>query len=308
MKPLFLFLFLIVSACASKPEPKVTKVEQQYLQSWTDRKTKFAIMDYVRKVTTEGTTDFIPIEDRIATFDNDGTLWAEKPIVQAMFAMVKAQAMGLKYKPEHKLSDKEMIDLFVRTHTGMSEPDFEQEVKAFMAKAMHPTLNVPISQTLYQPQLELMNYLRAHKFSIYISSGGTIDFMRMISKQYYGVPVDHIIGSSFQYAYDEKGNKLNRLPKFEFMNDKSNKPVAIHKQLGKRPVFAVGNIGGEGDVEMLRYSQGSQYRSLQLLVNHDDAEREFSYAEESGKSLNWANEYNWNVISIKNDWKKVFNH
>jgi hypothetical protein len=310
MKALFLLILFIVSGCGSAPPKNGTndKVEKDYLLSWNDKKTKYAIVEYVRKVTTEGTNDFIPIEDRIATFDNDGTLWSEKPLVQAMFAMSKVGAMGLEYRPEHKLSDKEMMDLIVKTHTGMSEPDFEQEVKTFFAKAMHPTLNVPISQTLYQPQLELMAYLRSHKFTIYISSGGTSDFMRMISKPYYGVPVDNVIGSNFQYSYDETGNKLMRLPKLDNMNDKGGKPIAIHKHLGKRPVIAVGNVGGEGDVEMLRYSQGSPYKSLQLLVNHDDADREFAYSEESGKSLNWAEKYNWNVISIKNDWKKVFNH
>lgn len=303
MKILSIVFLLVISACSSTHK----KEEKKYLSSWTDNALRASIISYVKTVTTKGTTDFIPVEDRIATFDNDGTLWAEKPLVQGLFAQERANEMGLKINLDKPMTDKQLMELLVKTHTGISEEEFEMDVRDFVDNATQPKLGVPISKTLYLPQLELLEFLRDHQFTIFISSGGTIDFMRRISKKYYGVPSENVIGSNFQYSYDENLNKVMRQPKLEFMNDKAAKPVAIHKHIGKRPVFAAGNVGGEGDIEMLRFSQGSHYRSFQLLVNHDDAQREFEYKEKSGKSLDWARKYQWNVISMKRDWIKVFN-
>ena len=293
------------------------------LPSWQDGKRKQSIIAYVNKVTDSTGNDFIPVLDRIATFDNDGTLWAERPYVQELFAFYQVKKMvaknpALKEQQPFKAvmtndktyfkngGEKALLQLLAATHTGMTENEFESSVKEFFATAIYPGRNVPVSQITYQPQLELLNYLRANGFTTFICTGGTVEFVRGISQKLYGIPKYQVIGTTFKYTFIDSSVSIMREPAAALINDKEGKPVGIQMHIGQRPVFACGNEGGEGDIAMLRYCQGSKYPSLQMLIDHDDAEREFSYEEKTNASLNAAAKNNWVVVSMKNDWKTVF--
>lgn len=293
------------------------------LPSWNNGPLKEDIIAYVEKVTKKGSPDFIPTENRIATFDNDGTLWAEKPYVQELFAFYRVKKMveanpSLAQKQPFKAviekdksyfekgGDKALIELVAATHTGTTEDEFETSVNTFFKDAKYPGKNVPVKQIRYQPQLELLNYLRANGFKTYIVTGGTIEVVRAISQDFYGIPKDQVVGTSFKYIYDGAKNDIQRQPALDHFNDKEGKPVGIQLHIGQRPVFACGNEGGAGDIAMLKYSQGNKYPSFQLLVNHNDSIREYSYQEKDNLSLNTAAKNKWHVISIKDDWKKVF--
>jgi phosphoserine phosphatase len=327
-----LFLFLLIS-CKNKTEvtttvdtsdkTEVVATNGDPLPSWNEGKLKSAIIAYVDKVTKEGSSDFIPVEDRIATFDNDGTLWAEKPLVQELFAFYRIKKM-VEAKPElaqkqpfkaviekdktffEKGGDKVLIELIIKTHTGMTEDEFEADVKDFLAETKYPGKNVPLKLIRYQPQLELLNYLRSNGFKTFIVTGGTIEFVRSISADFYGIPKEQVIGTSFKYKYDETTNNIHRESALNHFNDKEGKPVSIQLHIGKRPVFACGNEGGAGDLAMLKYSQGNKYLSFQLLVNHNDSIREYNYQEKGNLSLNTAAKNKYHVISMKEDWKKIF--
>lgn len=294
------------------------------LPSWNDDSLKASIIAYVKSVTTDGISTFVPTEDRIATFDNDGTLWCEKPLIQGFFAMYRAKKMieknpALKQKQPFKaiasndmnyiknMSEQDLIKLVVVTHTGTTEEEYEKEVADFFANAKAPN-GKSIADLVYKPQVELLQYLRANGFKTYICSGGTVDFMRAISTKYYGIPPDQVIGSTFVYVYKDSAgiNDIYRTPKLNTFNDKQVKPVSIQYHIGKRPIFACGNEGGGGDIYMLRFSQGSKYPSYQLIVNHDDKDREYYYQEKDNKSLNWAKKFGWNIVSMKGNWKSIF--
>ncbi len=273
------------------------------LPSWNEGATKKAIIDFVTAVTTEGTPSWVAPEDRVATFDNDGTLWAEKPLVQGMFVRHIAGEQVDNIAPEEL--EHEMLKLFVTAQSGMTLSEYHRAVADFFANATTPS-GKTMSQLRYRPQLELLDYLRDNGFTIYICSGGTVDFIRVISEEYYGVPSERVIGTEFEYTFDYSLNDFVRSPRIHSFNDKAQKPVSIQYHIGKRPILACGNVGGAGDIDMLRFSRGNAYPSLQLIVNHDDAEREFFYGEENNESLNRAAEHGWCVVSIKNDWKEVF--
>ena len=327
-----MFLFLIVS-CKNKSEENSTVSSKENtetvatsgdpLPSWNGGTLKKDIIDYVTKVTKEGSPDFIPVESRIATFDNDGTLWAEKPYVQELFAFYRVKKMvsanpALAQKQPFKAvvekdktffkkgGDKALIELVAATHTGMTEDEFEADAKEFFTGAKYPGKNVSLKQIRYQPQLELLNYLRANGFKTFIVTGGTVELVRAISDEFYGIPKDQVVGTSFKYKFDDAKNAVQREPALDHFNDKEGKPVGIQLHIGQRPVFACGNEGGAGDLAMLRYSQGNKYPSFQLIVNHNDSIREYSYQEKDNLSLNTAAKYKYHVISIKDDWKKVF--
>ncbi|RZK68221.1 MAG: haloacid dehalogenase-like hydrolase [Pedobacter sp.] len=299
------------------------KITGDPLPSWNDGDLKNDIIAYVEKVTKEGSPDFIPVENRIATFDNDGTLWAEKPYVQELFAFYRVKKM-VEAKPElakkqpfkaviekdktffEKGGEKALIELVAATHTGMTEDDFESGAKDFITTGKYPGKNVSFKQIRYQPQLELLNYLRANGFKTFIVTGGTIELVRAISADFYGIPKDQVVGTSFKYKYDANANTIIREPALNHFNDKEAKPVGIQLFIGQRPVFACGNEGGAGDIAMLKYSQGNKYPSFQLLVNHNDSIREYSYQEKDNASLNAAAKNKWHVVDMKKDWKKVF--
>jgi len=295
------------------------------LPSWNNGALKMKIVQFVSSVTTKGSSDFVPSEQRIATFDQDGTLWSEQPVVQGMFLMYKLELMAaedpsIRAKQPFKAAfehDKAylksegmpaILELFSATHSGMSQEQFEAEVEAFFAKAKYHKLDIPIGQVVYQPMIELLDFLRANNFKTYICSGGGIDFMRVLSDRLYGIPPEQVIGSSMKKALQLVDGKwvLLRTGELDSFNDKEVKPVNIDIHIGKRPLLAMGNVRSSGDIGMLRYSQGRKGPSLQILVNHDDEKREFAYAEDDNASLSAAKENGWLVVSIKNDWKTVF--
>jgi len=314
---LFLAVLLLLFSCDTR---QVTYSDP--LPSWNDSATKESIINFVAAITTKGTDSYVEPEDRIATFDNDGTLWAEKPLIQMMFVFYRIRQMAetdpsLKERQPYKaiiehdnaylenLEKEELLKLFVTVQTGMTLSEYQAAVADFFAHATTSS-GKTIPELRYQPQLELLDYLRANNFKIYICSGGSVDFMRVISEEYYGIPPEQVIGTEFEYIFDNDINNIQRLPHVSTFNDKQEKPVTIQYHIGKRPILACGNIGGAGDIYMLRFSQGNMYPSLQLIVNHDDAEREFFYQEEGNQSQDWANQYGWQVINIKSDWKQVF--
>lgn len=332
-KSLFLVLMLSLFLSCKKSdvlvaptsESKLTEASKtgDPLPSWNEGMLKSAIIAYVEKVTKEGSPDFIPVESRIATFDNDGTLWAEKPLVQELFAFYRVKRM-VEANPEltkkqpfkaivekdkiyfEKGGDKALIELIAATHTGMNEDAFEADVKDFFSTAKVPGKNVSLKQIRYQPQLELLNYLRANGFKTFIVTGGTIEFVRAISSDFYGIPKEQVVGSSFKYKFDEANGTIIREPAIDLFNDKTGKPIGIQLHIGQRPVFACGNEGGGGDIAMLEFCQGNKYPSFQLLVNHNDSIREFSYQEKDNASLNAAAKNKWHVVNMKADWKKIF--
>lgn len=312
-----------VSDSTSKTNKTIT--EKDLLPSWNEGMLKQSIIDFVTNATKEGSSSFIPPENRIATFDNDGTLWAERPLVQELFAiyMVKKMAAAnqeLAKKQPFKAvlegdkaylakgGDAVLMQLLGATHTGTTEDAFELNAKQFFDVAAYPLhdSNVPVKQIIYQPQIELLNYLRANSFKTFVVTGGTIEFVRAVALALYGIPKEQVVGTSFKYRFVDSNNSIMRLPSLDLLDDKEGKPVAIQIHIGQRPAFACGNEGGAGDIAMLKYSSGNKFPSFQMIVNHDDSTREFFYQEKDSASLKAAAKNNWHVINMKNDWKTVF--
>ncbi len=296
------------------------------LPSWNEGPTKAAILDFVRRVTTEGGADFVPVEDRIATFDNDGTLWSEKALpTEVYFVLARVRELAASdpslrqrqpFKAAlegdaayfHEAGASAIAQLLAATHGGMTQEAFATEVERFLDTGIHPTLGRPYTATAYPPMLELLAYLGANGFQTWISSGGTLDFIRVFAPRVYGIPSERTIGSEISRESRRVGGRLVvwRLGKIEQVNDKEGKPVGIDRHIGKRPVFVAGNVMSGGDVAMMEYSRGRSGPSFQLLVNHDDAVREFAYAEKDGASLRAAATNGFTVVSMKNDWRVIF--
>ena len=298
------------------------------LPSWNNGASKSAIVQFVKSVTKKGGTDFVPTAERIATFDNDGTLWSEQPIAQLMFALdrVKAEAPN---HPEWKdtepfkfvlandmkgvlaTGEQGLLELIMATHTGMSVEEFNQIAKYWLAMAKHPKYNRPYTELVYQPMLELLSYLRANGFKTYVVSGGGIEFMRVWMEKAYGIPPEQIIGSSVKTKFEFVEGKpvLMRLPELDFNDDKDGKPVAIQKFIGRRPIAAFGN--SDGDLQMLQWTSATNRPHFALIVHHTDAEREVAYDRDSAigkldKALDEAQQKGWAVVDMKKDWKKIF--
>ncbi|MDH5833578.1 HAD family hydrolase [Luteimonas kalidii] len=296
------------------------------LPSWRDGANKQAIIDYVSAAVVDGGPGHVPPEARFAIFDNDGTLWAEQPIVQLEFVgarvaeaakrdpdvasdpAVKALAAKNLAFFQGKDGEKHAMALLALVSSGMSPDTYASEVDAFFASARHPTLDVPYRQTTYKPMIELLQYLRANGFQTWIGSGGGIDFMRPISSEFYGIPPEQVIGSSGSYDVELVDGKVEVLKSVRtgVVNDHEGKVAGLLAHAGKVPVFVAGNVRSGGDVPQLMYSQASPHPSFQLLVNHDDAEREFAYQEDDGASLAAAEAGGWHVVSIRDDWEQVF--
>ncbi|MBL0711949.1 MAG: haloacid dehalogenase-like hydrolase [Colwellia sp.] len=323
-----LILFIINMMCVAQAAEQ-TSVDQLVdpLPSWNESQAKSAIINFVTSVTMKGTPHFVSPEERIATFDNDGTLWSEQPVVQGMFLINQLEQKAKKdpsirtIQPFKSILENDteylksedvsaLFKLFSFTRAGINQEVFTQQVKTFFAEAKHPVLGVPIEQVVYKPMLELLAYLRAHGFKTYICSGGGIDFMRVVSTKLYGIPPEQVIGSSMKKELQQVEGRWELLitDTLNSINDKEIKPVNIDLHIGRRPLFAMGNVRSGGDIGMLSYSQGRKGISLQLLVNHDDEKREFAYAEKNNASLKAAKVNNWFVVSMQNDWKSVFNH
>ncbi len=304
------------------------------LQSWNDTSTKRAILDFVTRVTDEDGPDYVPPAERIATFDNDGTLWCEKPMyIQLDYLLRKlaAQAeddealrnnqpwkaawekdfewLGGAVTKHYKGDDSELKVLLggiLSLSEGRPVEEVEAEAGEFMAFTQHPTLGLAYKDCIYQPMLELLQYLEANHFTNYIVSAGGRDFMRSISLELYGIPRHRVMGSRLAYRYEDTdaGGVIVQQPELDVANDGPAKPVAIWDTIARRPILAAGN--SNGDLAMLNFAGGSSLPALRLLVIHDDAEREFDYIAGAEKALSIAQDQNWSVVSIKQDWLRVF--
>ena len=299
------------------------------LPSWNDGPAKAAIVAFVDKVTKQGSADFVPEADRIATFDNDGTLWAEQPMyVQLFFALDRVKALAPQH-PEWRTTqpfkaaldgdmkslaasgEKGLITLVMATHAGMTTVEFEKIVKDWLATAKHPTTHRLYTKMVYQPMLELLAYLRASGFKTYIVSGGGIEFMRPWTSEVYGVPPEQVIGSSIKTKFELRDGKpvLVRLPEINFIDDKDGKPVGINQYIGRRPIAALGN--SDGDLQMLQWTTAGEGARFALYVHHTDAEREWAYDRKSSfgrldKGLDEARAKGWTVVDMKKDWKIIY--
>jgi phosphoglycolate phosphatase-like HAD superfamily hydrolase len=307
----------------------VTAQSVESLPSWNDGKARQSIIDFVTRVTEKGSPDFVPPAERIAVFDNDGTLWAERPMYfQLLFALERVKALApehpewqdtepfaslLEGNVEGAMADgmKSVVEIVMATHAGMTTAEFEAIVKDWIATARHPTTNRPFTEMVYQPMLELLAYLRANGFKTYIVSGGGIEFMRPWSEQVYGIPPEQVIGSRIkvEYALRDGEPVLVRLPELDFYDDKEGKPVAIHQQIGRRPIAAFGN--SDGDLQMLQWTTAGDGPRFALYVHHTDAEREWAYDREASmgrldKGLDQAQAKGWTLVDMKQDWKLIY--
>jgi hypothetical protein len=301
------------------------------LPSWNDGATKQSIVEFVEKVTRATSPDFVPPAERIAVFDNDGTLWAERPMYfQLLFALDRVKVLApqhpewegkepfaslLKGDVKGALADgmKAVVDIIMATHAGMTTAEFETIVSDWIATARHPTTQRPYTEMVYQPMLELLAYLRANGFKTFIVSGGGIEFMRPWSEKVYGIPPEQVIGSSIKVKYELRDGEpvLVRLPELDFYDDKEGKPVAIHQQIGRRPIAAFGN--SDGDLQMLQWTTAGQGPRFALYVHHTDAEREWAYDRSSSigrldKGLDEAQAKGWTLVDMKQDWKVIYPH
>jgi phosphoglycolate phosphatase-like HAD superfamily hydrolase len=316
------------NAASPDASPESARSAETALPSWRDGPAKRAIVKFVGDVTREGTMTYVEPAQRIAVFDNDGTLWTEQPIyVQFAFLLdqVKAAAPAhpeWKSNPAFKAlmardqaalaaQQKQLMQLVAVANSGMSVDAYDQTIRAWLAKARHPKFNRPYTELVYQPQVELLAYLRANGFKTYIVSGGTIEFMRPWVEKAYGVPPEQVIGSSQLVKYELRDGKptLTRQPKLDFVDDGPGKPVGIYRYIGRRPILAFGN--SDGDQQMLQYTAANTDPHLALLVHHDDAEREFAYDRQSkigrlDKAWDEAVTDGWVVVSMKNDWNTIF--
>jgi len=306
-----------------------TAQAQDPLPSWNDTAPKKAIVAFVERVTKEGSADFVPPNERIATFDNDGTLWCEKPMpFQLFFVLDRVKALAPQH-PEWK--DKEpfasllkgdakgalaggkpaLVEMFAVTHSGMTTEEFEKIVKDWVATAKHPVTKRPFTEMVYQPMLELLGYLRANGFKTFIVSGGGIEFMRAFAEKTYGIPPEQVVGSSGKTKWEMRDGQpvLMKLPALDFIDDKEGKPIGINQHIGRRPIAAFGN--SDGDLQMLQWTAAGSGSRFCLYVQHTDAEREFAYDRKDSlarldKGLDEATAKGWTVVSMKDDWKAIF--
>jgi hypothetical protein len=299
------------------------------LPSWNEGATKESILSFVAAVTREGSRDFVPPVDRIATFDNDGTLWVEQPMyTQLSFALDRVKTLA-STNPEWKdtqpfkaalegdmktlaeTGERGLIALLMATHPGMTATEFHNIVVDWITTARDPHFKRPYTELAYLPMLELLAFLRANGFKTFIISGGGIEFMRPWAERVYGVPPEQVIGSSIKTKFQMRDGRpeLFRLPEMHFVNDNAGKPVGINQHIGRRPVAAFGN--SDGDLEMLQWTTIAAGRRLGLIVHHTDAGREFAYDRNTSfgrldKALDAAGINKWTVVDMKNDWKRIF--
>jgi hypothetical protein len=299
------------------------------LPSWNDTAAKKAVVAFVERVTKAGSPDFVPVPERIATFDNDGCLWAEQPMYfQLLFALDRVKALAPQH-PEWK--DKEPFasllkgdvkgalaggepaigQIVMSTHAGMTTEEFDAIVREWAQSAKHPKTGRLYTEMVYQPMLELLAYLRANGFKTFIVSGGGIDFMRPWTEKVYGIPPEQVVGSSGKLKFDLRDGKpvLVKLPEVAFVDDKAGKPVGIQQHIGRRPIAAFGN--SDGDLQMLQWTTAGSGARFALVVHHTDGEREWAYDRASSighldKALDEARAKGWTVVDMKNDWKRIY--
>ncbi|RWA46225.1 HAD family hydrolase [Cupriavidus sp. UYMSc13B] len=311
---------------AYAPAPEVSAAEA--LPSWRDGPVRQSIVKFVSDVTRPGSPTFVPPEARVAVFDNDGTLWSEQPLYFQFFFLLDQVRAAAPQHPEWKnnpafkalmandmqglmRNEKQLAALIMTANSGMTVEEYDRTIRDWLAKAQHPKFKRPFTELVYQPQLELLAFLRANGFKTYIVSGGTIEFMRPWTAKTYGIPPEQVIGSSQAIRYVTRDGKgaLVRDPKMEFVDDGAGKPVGIYRHIGRRPIVAVGN--SDGDLQMLEYTISGDGPRMAVLVRHDDAEREFAYDRESkvgklDKALDAAASKGWTVVSMKQDWQRIY--
>ena len=323
--PLVLGLALCALIAIATPSVRAEGV----LPSWSDSGARHAIIGFVDRVTTRGSPDYVAPAERIAVFDNDGTLWSEQPMyVQLAFALDRVKALAPKH-PEWKdrqpftaalegdmktlaeSGEHGLLELVMATHAGNTTEEFTAIVKDWLGTARHPKFGRPYTDLVYQPMLELLAYLRANGFKTFIVSGGGIEFMRPWVEEVYGVPPEQVVGSGIRTKYEVRDGKpvLVRLPEIEFIDDEAGKPVGIQRHIGRRPILAFGN--SDGDFQMLEWTTAGAGARLGLIVHHDDAGRECAYDRKSAmgrldKGLDEAAQRGWVVVSMKNDWIRTF--
>ena len=322
----FIFTFCLILILAV---PVHTRADRDPLASWNDGTAKQAIVDFVAAVTDTGGPDYVPPAERIAVFDNDGTLWSEKPAYfQLLFAIDHIKVLAPQH-PEWKTQqpfkavlenniealaasgEKGLVQLIMASHAGMTTDEFEQIVTDWQATAKHPGFKRPYTELVFQPMLELLQYLRDNGFKTFIVSGGGVEFMRPFTEKIYGIPPEQVIGSSIKTKFELRDGKpvLVRLPEIFFIDDKSGKPVGIQKFIGRRPIAAFGN--SDGDLQMLQWTTAGRGKRFGLIVHHTDSKREYAYDRKShvgrlDKALVEAREKGWTVVDMKKDWKVIY--
>jgi len=321
----------LVVAVLLLPAAQAGRAADDPLPSWNDTAPKKAIEAFVEKVTTKGSSDFVPPNERIATFDNDGTLWAEQPMYfQLAFVFERVKALAPQH-PEWKTKEpfasllkgdmkavaaagqKGAMAMLAATHTGMTTEEFSKTVSDWIATAKHPKTGRPYIEMVYQPMIELLAYLRANGFKTFIVSGGGIEFMRPWTEKIYGIPPEQVVGSSGKLKFEMRDGKpaLLKLPEIELIDDGPGKPAGIQSHIGRRPLMAFGN--SDGDQQMLEWTAAATGARFCLLVHHDDADREWAYDRDSkigrlDKAWDEATAKGWTVVSMKSDWKEIFSH
>jgi phosphoserine phosphatase len=299
------------------------------LPSWNDGSTKKAVLAFVAAVTDKNGSDYVPPAERIAVFDNDGTLWVEYPMyTQVLFIFDRVKQLASAH-PEWKTKqpfkallegdmktvgasgEKGLLEMAMATHSGMTAAEFEKTVTKWLATNKQSKFKRLYTECVYQPQLELLAYLRANGFKTFICSGGGIQFMRPMTEKTYGIPPEQVVGSSVVSEFQVKNGKpvLVRMPKIDFVNDKAGKPVGIYEHIGRRPILAFGN--SDSDMQMIEYTMAGEGRRMGLFVHHTDADREYAYDRKShvgtlDKALDNADAKGWIIVDMKNDWKEVF--
>lgn len=328
-------LICFISSCTQNPEQgeqneiDTEKEVATALPSWADSETKDEILKFVKEATASESENFIPVEDRIAVFDNDGTLWAEQPIYfQVFFAFDRIRQMA----PEHpewkdqqpyqavlendwekvaEMGMEGLASIIMTSHAGITVSDFEILVKTWIDTARHPETDMLYTEMVYQPMLELIDYLQQNEFKTFIVSGGGIEFMRPWAEEVYGIPKNQIIGSSIktEFVLVDSVPQINRLPELDFIDDKAGKPVGIYRFIGKKPVFCGGN--SDGDLAMMQYTASNEHNSFMLYIHHTDSDREWAYDRDShvghfDNGLNEALAKGWTIVDMKSDWKTIF--
>jgi phosphoglycolate phosphatase-like HAD superfamily hydrolase len=325
---------LLALVCCNTPSPAVSTAQPaaataRVLASWNDGPSRQSIVDFVTKVTKEGSPDFVPAAERIAVFDNDGTLWAEQPLYfQVLFALDRVKALAPQH-PEWKTTEpfasvlkgdlhgamaggeRALFAILATTVTGLTTDEYERSVKDWIASAKHPTTGRLFSEMVYQPMIELMTYLRENGFKTFIVSGGGVEFMRAFAERVYGIPPEQVVGSSGKLKFEMRdgGPVLLKLAELDFIDDKEGKPVGIQKFIGRRPIAAFGN--SDGDLQMLQWTCTGPGPRFCLYVHHTDETREFAYDRKSSigqldKGLDEAAAKRWTVVDMKADWSAIF--
>lgn len=299
------------------------------LPSWNDGKSRQSLVDFVVRVTNPSSPDFVPPEERIAAFDNDGTLWSEQPLYfQFFFALDRIRELAPQHPEWNETEpfasllrgdtkgaleggEHAVFEIIMATHAGMTTEEFDQIVKDWISTAKHPVTNKLYTGMVYQPMLEVLAYLRANGFRTYIISGGGIEFMRPWAEEVYGIPPEQVVGSSIRTKFEIRDGKpvLVRLPEINFIDDNEGKPVGINTHIGRRPIAAFGN--SDGDLQMLQWTMAGEGPRFAMYIHHTDAEREWAYDRNSGigrldKGLDEAREKGWSIVDMKQDWKVIY--